>query len=327
MLKADAAAIRQFMADLKRAPWLGPARSWWPDCLFRTDHVEAAATILNSGKLLSRAKAAGAGAMVHDSAAPDVIGVTADRWKEYVRLYFRPRSPTQYNSEGFRPRQYYSYNCHCPMPVVFVLDAEKVLTREDSQFSNGNLASNAQVGRTAEFLANIPFQTVYHDTWFTPEERGTIIFHRHAEVIVPNEMDLDAVRFIGCRTQAEYQTLLHLLTPAAAVRWSRRIGLGVKANLHYRHWNFVEEANLDSKGCVFSFNPSPKVAGPFDVRAELVEETSGKTYHWRQEGMTINKSVSIGLQNLEHPERYTVQLMLDGRIAYANRFAPDDLPF
>jgi hypothetical protein len=82
------------MEGLKRETWLGSARAWWPECLFRTDHVEGAAAILNSGKLLSRSRAADLRVMAHDSASPDVISNTSDAWKRFVRLYFRPRSPT-----------------------------------------------------------------------------------------------------------------------------------------------------------------------------------------------------------------------------------------
>ena len=63
------------------------------------------------------------------------------------------------------------------------------------------------------------------------------------------------------------------------------------------------------------------------MRVELVEEPSGNTYLWTQEQTTLKGSLTLGLQNLKHPERYTVKLTVDGRIAYANRFAPDDLPF
>jgi hypothetical protein len=157
-------------------------------------------------------------------------------------------------------------------------------------------------------------------------ERDSVIFHRHAEVIVPDELDLNALRFVACRTSAEYQTLLHLLDPAAATRWSKKIGLGARANLHYRHWNFVEDAKLDRRTSVFQFNPSARQRGPFDVRAEFVEEATGTTYTWQQR-MDLQPTLAIDLGTLKHPSRYRVSLTLDGRVAYANRYAEDDLPF
>ncbi len=42
--------------------------------------------------------------------------------------------------------------------------------------------------------------------------------------------------------------------------------------------------------------------------------------------MTLGEKLEIGLQNLMHPERYSVKLTLDGRLAYANRCF-EDLPF
>jgi len=54
---------------------------------------------------------------------------------------------------------------------------------------------------------------VYHEGWMKEEEKSQIKFHRHAEVIVPEELGLDALQRVWCRSEAEYQTLLHFLTP------------------------------------------------------------------------------------------------------------------
>lgn len=326
-LKRDADQIALHLAALKGARWLGAARAWWPDYLFRADPIEHAAGILNDGKLLSRATAASAGLIQHDSASPGVIGSTADRWKHYVRLYFRPRSPTQSVSEGFRPKSHYEYGAHCPVPVVFMFDAREVLSRGGTEFSNGNLASrDVATGRDAAFLKSVPFDLVYHDGAFSQAEKAKIIFHRHAEAMVPGELDLRALRFVGCRTQAEYETLLHLLTPQAKAAWSKKIGLGAKGNLHYRRWNYVEQVTLDSKSIRFGFNPSPTVRGPFHARAELVEQKTNKLHYWERKSLTLAVTLDISLKNVAHPERYEVRLTLDERLAYANRFF-EDVPF
>ncbi len=105
--KPDSERIKAHIKHLKEQSWLGKAQRWWPDYLFRVDDIGAAARILNGGYLLSRKEAQGAGVLAADSASPDVIAVTAEQWKRYVRLYFRPKTPTQYCNEGFRPPRDY----------------------------------------------------------------------------------------------------------------------------------------------------------------------------------------------------------------------------
>jgi ssDNA thymidine ADP-ribosyltransferase, DarT len=198
--KKDSDEIKKHIANLKRQPWLGPARSWWPDFLFRFDDIESAAKVLNVGALLSRSRATADGVMGMDCASSEVLARTADNWKQYVRLYFRPRTPMQYDIEGIRPKDQLVLNAHCPVPVVMLFNSVEILTRADTRFSDGNLAAHASVGNDARFLETIPFKEVYHNAWFEPHEKASIIFHRHAEVIVPHKLDLLPLKYIVCRT-------------------------------------------------------------------------------------------------------------------------------
>ncbi|MGO8701673.1 MAG: DarT ssDNA thymidine ADP-ribosyltransferase family protein [Limisphaerales bacterium] len=89
-----------------------------------------------------------------------------------MRLYFRPRTPTQHQIEGFRPAgQYGSLGKHMPLPVFFLFDSKDVLTREATRFSKGNLSQNPEVGEDATFFASIPFEKVYHDSWLQKRKR------------------------------------------------------------------------------------------------------------------------------------------------------------
>ena len=266
------------------------------------------------------------GVMGVDCASPEVIQATAEKWKQYVRLYFRPRTPTQYHSEGFRTSDRLELGAHCPVPVVMLFDSLEILTREDTQFSEGNLAANARTGKDAAFLRRIPFEMVYHDSWFEPSEKKDIIFHRHAEVIIPNELELSPLRFVACRTQAEYETLLHLLEPEAREKWSGHIGLGMKANLHYRRWTFIEEVELTREKIRFQFNPSSKTPGPFRANVQISEDATGGKYAWRSDAYMGNSTLEINLRGLRHPEAYRVRLELDGNLAYANRYQDEQIP-
>ena len=324
--KPDSAEIKQHLQELKSAKWLGHQQKWWPGHLFRFDHIENAARILNSGNLFSRESALQQGIMAIDSASSAIIAGTSSRWKSYARLYFRPLSPMQFQCEGFRRKDQYPYGACCPAPVVIVFSAEDILTRKDTFFSNGNLASNATTGGDAAFLKSIPFQKVYHNIYFEGSEKSEIIFHRHAEVIVPDELELSPLRFVGCRTQAEYETLLHLLTPNSKKKWSSIIGLGTKLDLHLRRWTFVERADFSKSHIRFVFNKSTQTPGPFNVSVQIVEHGTGVRYIWKDDSYMANGSLTLNLESLSNPDNYNVRLDLDGYLAYINDFQGIDVP-
>lgn len=325
--KPDSGEISKFLDELKLQPWLGPAQKSWPDCLYRFEPVEAAVNILEDGQFLSRAGALNAKKIEYDSASAEIISVTDDCWKEYVRLYFRPRSPMQFETEGFRTAGSFRYAAMCPMPIVFVLDSREILTRADSVFSNGNLAASADTGSDASFLRKIPFELVYHDTWFDPSDRGTIIFHRHAEVIIPDSLDLAPIRFIGCRSQAEYETFQQLMSPATRKRWAKKIAVGTRGNLHIQKWMFVERATLSKSKIILYFNPDSRSQGPFKLKLEGTHSDSGKRFHWEVDCRLDDPILTFDLNNINISKGYNIRFTIDGRVAYANDYSELSAPF
>ena len=188
--KPEISVIRQHIDELQAQPWLDQARQWWPVYLFHCTDILNVVSILRDGEIASRSRITGAGQLALDIASPQVIASTDPQWRNCVRLYFRPRTPTQFRNEGFRPIGQWQWNSHCPVPVYLMFDAFSVLSRSDSRFSDGNLASPyTKVYRDVSFLEQVPFELVYH-----------------AEVLVPERMELDCVRFIVCRSDAEYDS-------------------------------------------------------------------------------------------------------------------------
>jgi hypothetical protein len=193
-LKRDHLEIRSRLADLK-GKYAGEARWWWPRFVFHYTNLQNAVSILHSGALFSRTEALRQGVMSSDNASPDVIQHTEPRWKDSVRLYFRPRTPTQYNNEGIRPVHQRSLDSHCPVPVFLLFDSLDILTRQSTLFSDRSLAKAAVgVGDSAVEFLKLPFQKIYHNTWFEPDQHDEIVACRHAEVIVPRSLDLDALK-------------------------------------------------------------------------------------------------------------------------------------
>jgi hypothetical protein len=317
-LKRDHADIRACIQDL-RTKYAREARSWWPSFVFHYTNLENAGSILNGGVLYSRAEAVRRGLMVTDNASQSVIGHTGNAWKEFVRLYFRPRTPTQIHNEGIRPLGARSLESNCPVPVFLLFDSVDALTRSETQFSEYTLAKyGGHAQGSAAAFTKLAFSKIYHNTWFAPDERDEIIGCRHAEVIVPGCLDLSALKYVWCRSQAEKSTLLHLLGPESKRRWADKVFQGKKYDLFFARWTFIETADLSSSNMVFLFNPSTETPGPFSLRVNVSVPDLSSPLVYEDRGFMAKGKLSLRFR--QTCSRYTVTLTLDGSLAYKNEF-------
>lgn len=325
--KGEISRIRRHISGLKKAPWLGPTRSWWPNCLFHCTDIQNAINILRTGELLSREQVKKAEQLQVDIASPGVIAQTSLDWQDYVRLYFRPKTPTQFRNEGFRPREQRQLDAHCPVPVYFLFGALAVLSRSDSFFTHGNLASGIEPYDSLDELEKIPFELVYHIGRFEPDERDKIVFHRNAEVLVPERLGLEEVLLISCRSQAEYETFLHLLPPGTLANWVSKIGVRPDLGLFHNRWTFVKEVDMSNESVFFKFNRATEAPGTFNARVEITEPLTGHRYSWYNEDYYANDNLDLRLHTLQNPEDYLVRLTLDEQLAFAGHYQEEDLPF
>jgi hypothetical protein len=189
-----------------------PHRHKWPSRLFHHSPLENAVKIILDGNLRSRDDPKNL--REKDVAAETVIGYRQHAHRS-VRLYFRPRTPTQYHIEGIRKLGECKFgdNAHAPILIMFVLDARRVLTKSGIQFCDRNMQSgSAFPDDTLEYFENIPFEKVYHEGGTGGD--ATIIAHRCAEVLAHSPLPLaESLQWIYCRSNAERQTLLHLPRP------------------------------------------------------------------------------------------------------------------
>lgn len=326
--KNDAELFRRRLTALRRAR-LG-ARLWWPHYLFHFADLSNVASILTSGELLSRGSVLAENPDFNDSASPDIIDQTDQRWKDYVRFYFRPKTPTLYRNEGIRPVNRRPLGgAHCPSPVYLLFDIDNLLARTDSLFSFGSLARpNVEVYSSGAQFEQLPFDLVYHDSRFAKEERDDIIFHRHAEVIVPDRIELDSLRWILCRSTAEFETLRNLLPEDVLARWQPHMGTRADYNLFNREWVYVDRAALMADHATFYFNParSPMDTGLFNLRLE-VEDAAHRHWVWEQPDIEITNRLDIDLSALKQPEAYRVDLFVDDNIAYTGYYSVENNPF
>ena len=322
--QAEIDGIKQGLAELKRQHWLRRPQLWWPDFLFHCTDVRNIVNILRTGEMLSRTQALSSEQLRVDIASPEVIAHTNDAWKDYVRLYFRPRTPTQYRNEGFRPVEQQTYHAQCPVPVYLLLDTVDVLSKAGVLFTDGSVANGAQPTDNVDFFKSIPFETVYHDTWFDDQDRDRIVYHRHAEILAPKRIDASAIRFVCCRSQAEYETLLNLLPPGTRNQWVDKVRMRPNLDLFFRKWCFVTNVEMNRESALFRFSVGDP-PGPFKARAEFSETQTGRLLAWSSDDFVVQPTFRLGLPN--RPQDYSVQLFLDEQLACSVRYQEEPLPF
>jgi hypothetical protein len=231
--------------------WIYQHRKHWPSLLFHHAPIENALRIINSGQLLSRNGSNGVRA--RDVAAPGVID-NRDRAHDFVRLYFRPRTPTQFNIEGIRrPADCRYENAHAPILVMFALDARSILSIPDVRFSNINMQLDAaRDGDDEAFFTGIEFAKVYHEgTYSDPSIKD----HRCAEVLCPSPLAIaQHLRWIICRSDAERQSLAWQAGPAM-LAFRDRVIASDDLRVFDKNFAFTNRVNVSNEGVTFTLNP------------------------------------------------------------------------
>ena len=330
-LKPDADQIRNVLDNLARRDWVKRTeRRWWPAFVFHYTDIRNAVQILREGYLYSRKHLEDTGKPVVSSGSPSVLAGTNVTIKDCVRLYFRPKTPTQYYAEGICSQATLSKSkfpeAHCPVPVFFLFDSATILARHDCWFSDGNLASSrAQILSTAKDLDQLPWTKIYHTGWIDYSQPGSsdIVFRRHAEAIVLRRLDLNALCYIYCRSEAERETLLHLLPPGLRNQYQDKVVASARSGLFYRRQTFVETVRLSSEDAYFHFSPETQSPGPFHLRVELEIASTG--YSRDVESFNLKAPYSLKISIPAAP--YTLHLFLDGHLAYANTYEEIGIPF
>ncbi|KYG22779.1 hypothetical protein SE92_23290 [Bradyrhizobium sp. AT1] len=229
-----------------------PYRAKWPGRLFHHAPIQNAVKILLDGNLRSRDDPANAKEL--DVAAPDVIA-TRGAAHSFARLYFRPRTPTQWHIEGIRKQGECKWEgAHAPILVMMVFSAQTVLSLQNIKFCDRNMQiGSADPGDSEDYFSKIPFDKVFHEGGTGGDH--SIIEHRCAEVLATSPLPLaDHLQWIYCRTDAEKQTLLHLMGDKGK-HWAQKILISNDLLVFERKYVFVEEVSLASDGVVFKLSP------------------------------------------------------------------------
>jgi len=332
-VKHDADQIRAVLDNLSQMDWIRRSeRRWWPRLLFHYTDIQNAVLILSSGYLHSRQHLEDERLLAVSSGSNEVLAGTHPDIRNYVRLYFRPKTPTQFYAEGVKSSNTLSISrfpdAHCPVPVFFLFDSAEILSREDSWFSDRGLASrNHEIMSTAQELANLDWRKIYHTGPYDPSkfEEADIASRRMAEVIVYSRLELASLKWIYCRSEAEKDTLLYLLTEDDRHQYERKIVATTRSGLFYREHTFLESVRMDSDAAHLSFSPDTQSPGPYNLQAII---RSGQNIHQNENSEFLLQKgryrwkVDVGFDD------YELEIRLDGNTIYRNRHIEvDDIPF
>ncbi|MCM2458839.1 DUF4433 domain-containing protein [Rhizobium sp. CG4] len=293
-----------------------PYREKWPSRLFHHAPIENAAAILVDGHLRSRNDPSNGRAK--DVAAPGVIDTRVEA-HDYGRLYFRPRTPTQWHIEGIRKAGECTHGerAHAPILVMMVFGAKPVLIRPGVRFSDRNMQlSYTQAGETEEYFSAIPFEKVFHEGGINGDR--SIIDHRCAEVLVTSPMPLsESLQWIYCRTEAEKDTLLHMLGTKADF-WRPAIQISDDLQVFDRRFTFVEKVMIDNKGIVARFNPRQD-RQQISIRVTALASDGAIALSFENSAIDAipqPPATSWRFNGTLPDGRYLVEIVLEGHLAY-----------
>lgn len=301
-----------------------PYKANWPSKLFRHEPLESALRILRSGVLLSRNDA---GPNIATDIAPPQIIQRSSRAHGYVRLYFRPRSPTQFHIEGIRKSCEEFHGCQAAVLFILVFDSFEILTSRETRFSDGNMQSPwTKEGSTDSEFQTLLFDRIYHDGPFDSgsPQGDDIVRCRCAEVLLPSPLELaGALRGILCRSPAERSTLIHLLG-GHADQWRERIRVFTEPGLFENRYAYLYSVDADSKGVVFKIHPRLDEQ-PVTTQMWIHDEAGNLVAH-RPARDLDPKKVWRARETFETGS-YLVRIELENRLAHEAPFVIDDIPF
>ncbi len=316
--KPNAQKMIDFLGELKQRL----EYSKLADYLFHVTDIRNAAKILQTGSLFS-----------YDEVKHRKINfVNSKSWKElnsradndlsdFVRFYFRPLNATTILKEGFKTREKLADNGHCPVPVYFLFDIREIVTLRGTIFSDGNLSSrDADRFRTAEEFIKLPFKQIYGNNNYSEDDENKLYKKRRmAEVAYPTEVSLEHLKYIYCRSIADYETLQSLISPQLWKKWKNKIRL--RPLVFLNRWLYIKEVEIQNDGdIVLKFNLPQEESdrGPFQIDVKITDDISGKSQIKEFDYSHINECTSelriVGIRLFS--TSYEFHCLINGELAY-----------
>ena len=179
--------------------------------IYHFTHLENMSSIILGQSLKSRM-----GAVFKDSASSGAINHTVAEKKDFVRFYFRPKTPTQYYNENLGRNDSLKKLGSipvCPIPVFIKIPIEQIFAQNEIEWevSLGNMAKGAtEYGNTSEIIERFDFNGVYleKDNGF----HGRYFASSQQEFLIKNQLQLNSLNFkILCQDEGSVKSLTAML--------------------------------------------------------------------------------------------------------------------
>lgn len=164
--------------------------------------------IIKDGFLYSRGYCQNNNINFVDGSNQSVLDKARDYVKCSVRFYYRGKSPTLFNNEGVKKKEYCN-SIHIPIPVYLLFD-EKLIYLDFTKFSDGN-ATNSDIDNTAEFFENMDWEAIFHTGRITGGRNSYIKNKRHAELLSNKPVSLKFLKKIIFRCDADKKRAINIL--------------------------------------------------------------------------------------------------------------------
>lgn len=214
--------------------------NWWPYFAYHFTDIDNAVSILKEGCLFSRTDASRLGLMQNENASRQVINITNSNITSKVRFYFRPLTPTQYHNEGLKHPLARFDNANVPIPIFFLFDLEKILSKPNISFSETSMAGLGSIlCHTLDEFSKFDFYRIYSIGYSDDEDDKK---YRQAEILADSPFNIeDSLRYIICRDNVEMETLINLLRDTApeALEKYRNIFKVWSQDIFYQNGLFV----------------------------------------------------------------------------------------
>lgn len=309
------------------------AISWWPKYLYHYSNIDNVINILKDKKLYARNNAKNM--MLNENASISIIDNTDDFIKNCVRFYFRPLTPTQYRNEGYHSKNNRYNSANVPVPIFLLFEASKILALPNVFYSETSLATRKHhLTKDINEFKNFDFKKIYSLGPYPDGKNFTP--YRHAEVIIPDMIDLSYLKLICCRTKAEYETFCFLLKENGIyeeykdkilIKESERI-------LFYKNALYLSKVNLMSDNIMFIFT-NLEEHRKVDVCITIDVFCGNEVFKSQLNAVNLtNKTRCVHFEEefikvIEQNKKYKVEVHFDDCLVYANEFLleQDDMPF
>lgn len=307
---------------------------WWPKYIYHYTDINNAVSILQDGKIYSRHKVNQK--MINENAALEILHQTDEKVLDYVRFYFRPKTPTQYRNEGFIPKNCRQYEeANVPVPIFFAFEAKDMLSMEGVEYSEIALANKgSKLMNDVREFSKFDFKKIYSDGGYQGEK---LTPYRRAEIVVPNDCDLRFLKHIWCRTNAEYISLCTMLKERNIYeKYKDKIGvkendtgLFFKKSLYISSVRlFIDKAKIIYRNSDLVDNSNINIKYVLQMGDRRVES---KIVHNLQMIVHFNKK---DIQDLikENNGEFIFQIYFDESLVYINKYSDresylNDLPY